>query len=157
MFQYSIIIVYLLLRLEITDVLLVIRWGLGLTCSKYPRNIFAEGQTFVAMAKPIRGFHVMMYVQPAAILFLPRTDLWASSAPATCVYHIHRLPNAGIAGCNPDPVLAVPDLLRAVLSCTVRGLEMGRSPVQGVLPTVQRIHGVKFNSESEMVRASNPL
>jgi hypothetical protein len=43
-----------------------------------------------------------------------------------------------------------------VLSCVGRGLASGRSPVQGVLPTVQQIHKFqKINSEPEQAKRSS--
>jgi hypothetical protein len=52
----------------------------------------------------------------------------------------------------------VSPLFWVVLSCASSGLATGRSPVRGVLPTVQKyIHKFeKSNSESEEARAPNP-
>jgi hypothetical protein len=44
-----------------------------------------------------------------------------------------------------------------VLSCVGRGLAFGRSPVQGVLPTVQYVRKFqKINSEPEQAKRPNP-
>jgi hypothetical protein len=44
-----------------------------------------------------------------------------------------------------------------VLSCVNRGLAVGRSPIQGVLPKYQKGFNVpEVHSESEQVRELNP-
>jgi hypothetical protein len=43
-----------------------------------------------------------------------------------------------------------------VLSCVGSGLATGLSPVQGVLPSVCKIHNFKINFEWEETRVPNP-
>jgi len=43
-----------------------------------------------------------------------------------------------------------------VLPRTTRGLEIDRFPIQGVLPSTQKIHICRINVESEQARKPNP-
>jgi hypothetical protein len=53
--------------------------------------------------------------------------------------------------------MCVCNFLCCVVLCVGRGPTTGRSPVQGVLPTVQQIHKFqKINSEPEQAKRPNP-
>jgi hypothetical protein len=64
--------------------------------------------------------------------------------------------STGITGSNPTRSMDVlPGSSVFVLPCVGSGLEMGWSPVQGVLPTVYKIHNFWINSEWEQARKPN--
>jgi hypothetical protein len=63
--------------------------------------------------------------------------------------------NTGIMVSNPTRGMDVCDYSVFALSCVSSRLMTGRSPVQGVLPTVYKIHNFRINSEWLQARAQS--